>query len=403
MLLTLLLAAFAIDVATWYQKHHQAQVAADAAALAAANCLANEASTNTAANSCTTATDTTRASAVATSIAQSNNVPIESIGFSTTTTGTVTSISGVSVTTAQGAPTFFAHLAGISTPTARASAAATASQTPGECTGDGCLLFYAAGSSCSSPSISIQVGNSDTFNGGILTNGSVDDSKGNGGNFNGAVNYGSGATCQSDTTFKNGATFTDGAPAQQTTDRGSTASPNWLIDYSAIFPACGAGSTFQYQCTGPGGTPSYCTNASTASSVTPSSNGIWCAVGTTGTASTPSTWTGAVNAPTSGSFTMIGATVTLSNNTSLSAYSHNLIAYAVSASGSAFTANGGNLTWTGDVFAPNGGVAINNGNVNFTGFIQAQTISDKGGDQHGGGPAFTSGQTVFPGQDSLSQ
>ena len=57
------MAAIGIDVSTWYQKHHQAQVVADAAALAAANCLAHP---NTGPSpQCSSSTDTTDATTVA--------------------------------------------------------------------------------------------------------------------------------------------------------------------------------------------------------------------------------------------------------------------------------------------------------------------------------------------------
>lgn len=73
MTLVLLMSAFAIDLATWYQKHHQAQVAADAAALAAANCLANGKTVSTPNGiSCSSYTDTTAAQQVGTNIATTN-------------------------------------------------------------------------------------------------------------------------------------------------------------------------------------------------------------------------------------------------------------------------------------------------------------------------------------------
>jgi hypothetical protein len=74
MFVVLAMSAFSIDLATWYQKRHQAQVAADAAALAAANCLANGKTTG----DCKSATDTTDAINVASNIASSNGVPLNS-------------------------------------------------------------------------------------------------------------------------------------------------------------------------------------------------------------------------------------------------------------------------------------------------------------------------------------
>ncbi|HWD86156.1 MAG TPA: pilus assembly protein TadG-related protein [Solirubrobacteraceae bacterium] len=73
MTLVLVISAFAIDLATWYQKHHQAQVAADSAALAAANCLANGKTNTSAGNiSCSSATDAADAQSIGTQIATTN-------------------------------------------------------------------------------------------------------------------------------------------------------------------------------------------------------------------------------------------------------------------------------------------------------------------------------------------
>jgi hypothetical protein len=74
MLVVLLIAAIAIDLATLYQTHHRAQVAADAAALGAANCLINGKSSG----QCTSVTDTADAAAVATTIALANGIGLTS-------------------------------------------------------------------------------------------------------------------------------------------------------------------------------------------------------------------------------------------------------------------------------------------------------------------------------------
>jgi Flp pilus assembly protein TadG len=74
MTVLLVMCAASIDLSTWYQKHHQAQVSADAAALAAASCLAhsNTGQTNPNAINCTSTTDTTDAKSVADSISTTN-------------------------------------------------------------------------------------------------------------------------------------------------------------------------------------------------------------------------------------------------------------------------------------------------------------------------------------------
>ncbi len=68
------ISAMAIDVASWYVKHHQAQVVADAAALAAANCLANP--NKGPAPQCTSGTDTTTATTVAQAYGTDNGVTL---------------------------------------------------------------------------------------------------------------------------------------------------------------------------------------------------------------------------------------------------------------------------------------------------------------------------------------
>jgi Flp pilus assembly protein TadG len=74
MTVLLIMCAASIDLSTWYQKHHQAQLAADSAALAAANCLSRSSTTptNTTATNCTSTTDTTDAQSVAAAISGTN-------------------------------------------------------------------------------------------------------------------------------------------------------------------------------------------------------------------------------------------------------------------------------------------------------------------------------------------
>lgn len=407
MFVVIAIAAAAIDIATWYQKHHQAQVSADAAALAAANCLSRESSLNTSTNTCTAPTDTANASGVATTMAQKNSIPAQTVSFGKNSTGTVTS---VTVTTATQSAPFFARLAGISSANIAARAVAAVTWKFTDCTtaASGCLMFYAAANTCSStsPAISIQVGQSNNFNGGILTNGNIDDTYGNGGTFNGPVTYGAGSSCSTSTGTTNFKGTLNAGSTQQTTDYGTSASPNWLINYATQFPACGSTST--YACTGQQGTPSYCTYV--APSFTASlGNGVYCAYGT-GTVSNPATWNGTINfqAPTGLStspavVTLIGGTVTIGNNSYFKPYMNNLLAYATSTSSTAFASSGGNLTFTGDIFVPNGGASLTGGSVNFNGFIQAQTIVDQGGNQTGSGPAYSGGASLIPGSDSLSQ
>ena len=100
------MAAVAIDLATWYQKHHQAQLAADAAALAAAQCMGSG-----------TCTSTSAAASMATTYANSNNVPASSVTVDTTSYH-------VTVTTGTSAPISFAGLFNVH-PSVSASATAS--------------------------------------------------------------------------------------------------------------------------------------------------------------------------------------------------------------------------------------------------------------------------------------
>lgn len=417
MFVIMLIAAFAIDLSSWYQKHHQQQVAADAAALAAADCLANQSSTNAGGNTCTSASDTTDAGGVATSIAGTNQASTVTATYSNTTQGSVSAVQNVTVTTSAPDSTFFSRLIGLS-PHATAVAVATVYTNAKDCStaGAGCLMFYAAASNCNSASITFQVGNSINLSGGILTNGPIDDSKGNGGNFGGYISYGSGSTCNSNTSFKNNPTFTHN-PAQQTVDYGSSATPNWPINYANYFPACSGTGNAPTNCTsssstnGVQGSPNYCTTAtaSTAALSTGTSNGVFCAIGTSSTPGNPATWNGTINAGTSGKVTMIGGTVNFQGGT-LSAYSNNLFAYVTSTTAcsttagntGAFVAQGGSTSWTGDVFAPNGCALVTGGSVGFTGFIQSQTIMYDGGASTGDGPTYAGGSGAFQGSDALT-
>jgi Flp pilus assembly protein TadG len=95
----IVMAALAIDIAQWYQKHHTAQVAADAAALAAATCMANAKVGAT----CTDNSDTTHASSVATAYAGTNGIVTPTTQVSVDTTNDL-----VTVTTTTPAPLSFA-------------------------------------------------------------------------------------------------------------------------------------------------------------------------------------------------------------------------------------------------------------------------------------------------------
>jgi hypothetical protein len=111
MFVVLAFSAFAIDLAQWYQKHHQSQVSADASALAAANCLARRV--------CTSVTPNGDAASTASAYATKNGVTIPSGDISFDSTN-----DKVTVTTATVAPVSFAGIVG-SHPTIAATAVAS--------------------------------------------------------------------------------------------------------------------------------------------------------------------------------------------------------------------------------------------------------------------------------------
>jgi Flp pilus assembly protein TadG len=119
MLAVLMVTAFAIDLTSWYQQHHQAQVAADSAALAAANCLADGRTTTVSGGlNCTSATDTTDAISVANEIATTNLPGSSDLVNVNTTAHTIT------VTASSHPAVDFAGMAGIS-PTVSARSVAS--------------------------------------------------------------------------------------------------------------------------------------------------------------------------------------------------------------------------------------------------------------------------------------
>jgi Flp pilus assembly protein TadG len=146
MSMIILIAALAIDVATWYQKHHSAQVAADSSALAAANCLANSSPSNQGSNTCTTVADA-NANTVATTMAANN-------GYTLSSPSNVTlGFDSVTVTVPTTAPALFAGLASIAHANISARAVARfypAGETFG-CSSSGsnsCISFFAGNPNC---------------------------------------------------------------------------------------------------------------------------------------------------------------------------------------------------------------------------------------------------------------
>jgi Putative Flp pilus-assembly TadE/G-like len=115
--------AIAVDLAQWYQKHHQAQVAADAAALGVADCMGRGACTSTSVGISTGQT-----------YASTNGVPATVVSIDTTKYN-------VTVTTQTNAPVTFAGLFGAKpTVAARAVANWNSGSTP--------YSFFAGDTSC---------------------------------------------------------------------------------------------------------------------------------------------------------------------------------------------------------------------------------------------------------------
>ncbi|MDQ6807030.1 MAG: pilus assembly protein TadG-related protein [Actinomycetota bacterium] len=389
------MAGLAIDVGGWYGTQRHAQATADAAALAAANDMARGATT-------------TAAQGVATSYVSTNDSTITSptVAFDTTN-------KKVTVRVSTTAPVFFAKALGIGAPnvgatavaswTAGSSACTSAEQSAGQC-----YAIYSQNATCGSNNGFVTTSASETITGGIHSQGSLNITNGTY-NFKDAITYSSG-NCS----------YT---PAGNATEQGNLPAPGgnqaatyWPQDYATNFPACPAtGIT----CTGPGGTPSYCTAAAASYSFDWSSSptGIYCAYGT-GTASNPATWNGAItfsngaSIGTSGSYqalTLIGGSVsTTSSNVYIKAATgaHNCVIYALdtdlAAGGTAVSIANGNYGWSGDIFAPHGTVSINSSSSNGT-FIEAQNVNITNLSFTGDGPTFPgSGAPSSSGSDVLT-
>jgi hypothetical protein len=414
--------AISIDVASWYQKHHKAQVVADAAALAAANCLANP-GVGPAGNVCSSSTDVSDAQQVAVNYAALNGVKIFPSNVAINT-----SADTVQVTASNTSPSFFSQLIGIKTTTQTASSTAGWSSGPAACTptlqSKGlCYAIYAAGSTCGSSSGVIISGSNFTANGGVHSQGSFNAS-GSNLTFNGPATYSSG-NCSASVTGSNAA-----LGAYTLTAGGNEPPTYWPINYATVFPAC---STTAGTCTtsaaanGVAGSPTYCTQATTSSSgftfttvgetpETPTSGNIYCAIGT-GTVSDPSTWNGpivfsGINVASSGSpmaITLIGGYVQISgSNVYLKpeANASNCQVYAAGAdsSGYGFDVSGSNFGFSGSIFSPEGTINTGGSNITTTGLLEGLNIDASGVNITGDGPdAATSGSSSSGGSDSLEQ
>jgi Flp pilus assembly protein TadG len=362
----------ALDVATWYQKHHLVQIATDAAALAAANCLANSGSGST----CSSSTDVADAEQVAINYAAQNGLTI------TTSNVTVNTSKGtVQVTASQTAPAIFANLLGISSSTQ--SAGSTASWASGGST-------PCSSASSTTDCSAIYSGNTGCAAGDGFTSGSSSDG--------GTVEVSGTIHSEGLLTFANngslgadgsgpppaltvaGSCYTDSVlPSKNGYTATQVASETWPVNYAAspYFIACsGATCTTSSSTNGVTGSPTYCTQATTSSSgftftdingnnQLPVTGNVYCAIGT-GTASNPATWNGTitVEATDCGSpakkVTFIGGNVSFSNGSSGGTdicYQPDLYNCLVYSTANVADTNS-TFSWTGDIFAPDGSVEL---------------------------------------------
>jgi Flp pilus assembly protein TadG len=384
----------ALDVGTWYQTQHHAQGTADAVALAAANDMASG--------------DTTSgATTVALTYATDNGLTLTAanVSFNTTT-------DRVMVTVPTTARSYFAQALGFGSRSVSANAAASWQTGSTACTtpGNTCAAIWASDSDCTAGNYGVIFnGAGDIVTGGVHSNGSIDLIGGS--QTLGPTTYGNGSGCTM-TTGGSGDTYTSGPTAQAPIT-------TWPLDYSTILTACGA--TGQVTCTGPGGTPSYCTQAQ-ASFDFPTdaiaTGNVYCAYGT-GNVTNPSTWNGLILFH-SGSFgtsssplqgTWIGGTIDvgrksfLSTQTTTPSYP---VFYAVG-SGTCSSATVGGVCMTasgsvinGDVFAPNGTIEFN-GAGGTANFLESKDVNLVGGTFSGDGPQVTGGGSgTTTGSDTLT-
>lgn len=406
MVAVIAMAALAIDVGTWYEKHHQAQVAADGAALAAANCMANAGSSG---DSCTSATDTSDATTVAETYASDNGVTITSsdIAFDMTK-------DTVTVTTPNPAPAFFASIVGIhsTTPTAKSTATWTSEEastctTTEEGKGD-CYAIFAYDSTCANDGVDVTTNNT-VINGAIHSNGDISNNGNNNTKLEGPNSYGSGAGCKNPSGSKS---------VTETQDPSSLCYP---IDYSGLTPnpsSCG-GTDASPDWTA---TSSYCTVTinSSATYTIPTSGGhlvpgVYCdttsgTVNVSGSAASASAGVTVVaqnfNLTSAGTlYPYTSSAATASNQLVLYQYTSNWNGSTCSGSSPGLTINGNtSFNLNGTIFAPCAFVDYQANNTTMVGFIEGYDVLMEGANMTGSGPAPTGAGDVIntPGADSLT-
>lgn len=398
------IAALAIDLAQWYQKHHQAQVSADASALAAANCLASE--------KCSSTTQNGDAYNTATTMASNNKVSATSVQFSTQSSNN----GQVTVTTAGTAPQQF-YLGQSHSVSATAVAAYTvhltapASVYASDCTNptippatssSGCAV------NCATPGVTIKTAGNTNITGAIVTNGSLNfDLKG--GTQVGDVEYGdpAGNNCSSNNSVKKdpNSSIANGPAEEQSfvsfpetfNSVWTSASSNECSD-SSFYTAGGYTGSGSIAVTGSGTDPSKVVlggnNNTIGSSSTPV---IICAneIDFTGNNTTLTNVTLVANTLSfnGNSFTITPA----STATSDQSVSPNVAIYDTGTAGVNFGSNTVNVT--GVVYAPVAKITVSGNNAG-SAFFEGNTVEDDGNNTAGGPNVVL---TAFPGVDSLLQ
>jgi len=419
MAVTIAVAAFAIDVASWYQQHHQAQVGADAAALAAANCLANGGT----GQKCTSDLDYADATNVAIQYAKNNGITITA--NQVTYSGNVVTVSAKST-----APAFFARLFGIETATVSAGAGASFTSSIPCAQADqlavgtpGCAAIYAGNSTCTSGT-GINVGTSSAGGASLKITGVVH-SEGEMVLPSGGSSNASGFSVAQQTPSGGCYTTTSALPATGSQTATLVSSFAWPVNYHDYLgwscPTASSSncSSFTDQATNsPIWAPSYCTVVSTGnfdftSTVPAAPNAVYCALGSGGFTSSstdsgvveyaqdPNTWTGSITFDTSvpaqqgagncttsteQADTFIGGSINanspkgalcLKPASGLPSGAGNLLFYATQPDQTTSTGTvpailiRQQITWSGDMFAPYGTIQLGGlqggGNLGTTG------------------------------------
>jgi hypothetical protein len=357
---------------------------------------------------CTTTVD---AATVATNYAATNGVsiPTSDVSFSS---------NYVTVTTPDPTPALFAGLFGLhnARPTAvavakwgtdSASNCSSSQQSAGQC-----YFIFARDTNCAgnNTTVSITHNGTGTFQGGIWSNGSL--SSNNTGNANWPATYfGNGSNCKWSRHGDKNETYgtCQQGGVSQTTPCSAQALQFWPRDWTTVVTTCSGAS-----CSGPGGTPAFCTDAAVSfPSLSPVAGHVYCAYGS-GSPSNPSSWTGTISVSSGNTnstglqASYIGGSVTLalqSNNNLAAQLSTGLGKLLIYANNAATVTSQGNATLTGDIFVPNGTATVNSGGGdNLTTFIEAQDVSmNVSGNITGDGPAPGPDGAPTPGADILIQ